>query len=147
MSMTNKGTHVHCPFIPLSYIHISLQINTPTDRGPLPSRSRLRVHPRVQLPGRDAPCSVRAEEAAGGRCLCAGRPALNDSDGRLPAFSPPAHTHASTTHIHTQKTMGVPHRIEVGAADTKLPGEDRIDFLVRMRNEALAPLFSRSVGR
>lgn len=33
------------------------------------------------------------------------------------------------------------HRVVVDAPDAKLAGEDRIDFLVRMRNKALEPLF------
>lgn len=34
----------------------------------------------------------------------------------------------------------------VDAPDARLPGEDRIDFLVRMRNKALEPLFDDAEG-
>ena len=39
------------------------------------------------------------------------------------------------------------HRVVVDAPDTRLAGEDRIDFLVRMRNKALEPLFEEEEER
>lgn len=56
------------------------------------------------------------------------------------------HTHDPTNPITHTQARGIPHHLAIDAPDAKLPGEDRIEFLVRMRNKALAPMFDDDAG-